>query len=126
MKSLARILKDYQDAGALHELVSVQSVIGEGVFATKSGDLMMILRMGGVDYEGLDPDQVDAIARRFEAALRIFDEDYRIYQYLLKRDSPAIPCQDYANPVVQKQRNGVGNTSNGKPGSFTPTRPISP
>ena len=102
MRSLARILKDYRDTGALHELVSVQSAIGQGVFATKSGDLMMVLRAGGVDYEGLDPDQIDAIARRFEAALRIFDEGFRLYQYLLKRDSPAIPCQDYANPVVQE------------------------
>src|ERR1700691_1749332 len=94
MRSVARILRDYRDTGALHELVSVESAIGDGVFATKSGDLMMILRMAGVDYEGLDPDQVDDVARRFEAALRIFNEGFRLYQYFLKCDSPAIPCRD--------------------------------
>ena len=84
MKRLGRILKDYRESGALHELVPVQSAIAEGVFATRTGDLMTVLRAGGVDYEGLDPDQVDAVARRFEAALRIFDERFRLYQYFLK------------------------------------------
>jgi hypothetical protein len=38
----------------------------------------------------------------FEAALRIFDERFRVYQYLLKRDQTDIPHREYSNPVVQK------------------------
>jgi type IV secretion system protein VirB4 len=102
MKKLLGIHRDYKDAGALHELVGIEGVIGDGVFGTKSGDLVLFLRLDGVDYEGLDPAQMNTAARRFEAASSIFGDEYRIYQYLLKRDNPAIPCQNYANPVIQE------------------------
>ena len=39
----------------------------------------------GVDYEGLSHAQRQALAHRFEAALRLLDEHCRVYQYLLKR-----------------------------------------
>src|SRR5207245_186813 len=54
------------------------------------------------DYECLDASQIDQIARRFESAVRIFDEKFRIYQYTIKRDGPAIPHRCYENPVVQE------------------------
>src|SRR5690242_9603596 len=90
MISLRRILKDYQDAGALHEFVSVEAAIDDGVFVTKSGDLVMFLALCGPDYECLEPAQTDQIARRFESALRLFDERFRLYQYLLKREDPPL------------------------------------
>ena len=43
--------------------------IDERTFLTKSGDLLMVLSARGVDYECLDPAQLDQIARRFESAL---------------------------------------------------------
>lgn len=100
MIPVRRILKDYRDAGALHTLVSVQAVVDNGVFVTKSGDLFMLLAMEGPDYECLDPEEIDRVARRFESALRLFDERFRLYQYLLKRDEPVIPAETHTHPVV--------------------------
>jgi type IV secretion/conjugal transfer VirB4 family ATPase len=102
MIRLSRIVRDYQDAGALNALVNVQAAVDEHTFATKSGHVLTVLRASGVDFECLDPSQLDQIARRFESSLRIFDEHFRVYQYLLKRDHAIIPARDYANPILQE------------------------
>ncbi len=92
--------------GALNALIPVFAFLDEHTFLTKSGDLGVAFRVRGVDYECLDPSQVDHIARRFEVALRSLTEDYRIYQYLLKRNCPAIPYRTYGLPVVDKAIEG--------------------
>src|SRR2546426_6709380 len=61
-----------------------------------------MLGVQGLDYECLDAAQLDQVARRFESALRIFDENFRLYQYLTKREGVAIPHRAYENPVVQE------------------------
>lgn len=102
MVKLSRILKDYQQSGAVNALVNVHAALDEHTFLTKSGDVMAVLAVQGADYECLDAPQIDRIARRFGSALRIFDENFRIYQYLLKRDGAPIPHRHYINPVVQE------------------------
>jgi type IV secretion/conjugal transfer VirB4 family ATPase len=100
MIGIRRILKDYREAGALQALVPVQSVVGEGVFATKSGDLLMMMRVEGFDFEGLDAPERQAVATRWEAALRILDERFRVYQYLLKRELSALPSEIGRHPIA--------------------------
>src|SRR5690606_26662663 len=103
MTKLTRIRHDHRDAGALHELVNLFGFVDERTFLTKSGDIGVVIRIRGVDDECLDPDQVDRIARRFEATLKVFDERFRIYQYLLKRDAPEVPHSDYPDkPALQQ------------------------
>ena len=76
--------------------------IGPEVFLTKAGDLGMVLRVKGVDYECRDSAELDATARRFEATLKAFDERFTIYQYLVKRHNPEIPTRHYPeNPVLE-------------------------
>lgn len=104
MIDLHRVFKDYMDSGAFQALVAIQSAIGDGVFLTKGGDLITFIRLTGTDAECLDPDEIDAIARRFESAIRVFDERFRLYQYLLKRTNPSIPSQRHAHPVVEEAR----------------------
>ncbi len=102
MIQLSRIVKDYEDSGALHALLNLYGFVDSNTFLTKSGDLGVVIRVAGVDYECLDHAQLDHIARRFQATLKVFDEKFRLYQYLLKRDNAAIPHQDYPhNPVLQ-------------------------
>ena len=65
-------------------------------------------RVRGVDYEGLSHPQRQALAHRFEAALRLLDEHCRVYQYLLKRTvgpSVAAACQPpiVANEAIQRR-----------------------
>ncbi len=101
MTRLSRILKDHHESGAMNALINIHAAIDEQIFLTKGGDLVMMLAARGVDYECLDPSQLDQIARRFEAAVRVFDENFRLYQYLVKRDGAALPHRTYDNPVVQ-------------------------
>ena len=70
MTKLSRIRHDHRGSGALHELVNLFGFVDERTFLTKSGDIGVVIRIRGVDDECLDPDQLDRIARRFEATLK--------------------------------------------------------
>jgi len=97
---LKRIFRNYQETGALNSQVNLYGFIGEQVFLTKTGDLGVILEVRGVDYECLDGASVDALTKRLEAALKLFGDGYRVYQYLFKRNNPGIPHKLYGNAIV--------------------------
>ena len=79
------------------------------MFLTKSGDVGVILEVRGIDYECLDGASIDAFTKRLESALRLFDENYRVYQYLFKRSNPGISYKLYGNPIVDAAiRNRIG------------------
>jgi len=100
MLKLARIVKNYEEAGALNAQINLFGFLSDSVFFTKSGELGVILEVRGVDYECLDGAAIDALSKRLEAAFRLFDENYRIYQYLFKRNNPDIPYKLYGNAIV--------------------------
>jgi type IV secretion/conjugal transfer VirB4 family ATPase len=100
MLKLQRIFKNYQETGAFNEQVNLYGFIDSNVFLTKSGELGVILEVRGVDYECLDGASIDGLTKRLESALKLFDENYRIYQYLFKRNNETIPHKLYGNPVV--------------------------
>ncbi len=100
MLKLQRILKNYQETGAFNEQVNLYGFIDSNVFLTKSGELGVILEVRGVDYECLDGASIDGFTKRLESALKLFDENYRVYQYIFKRNNEAIPYKLYGNPVV--------------------------
>jgi type IV secretion/conjugal transfer VirB4 family ATPase len=100
MLKLKRIFKNYQDTGAFNELVNLYGFIDHSVFLTKTGALGVILEVRGVDYECLDQAALDQLTKRLESALKLFDENYRVYQYLFKRNNETIPYTLHANPVV--------------------------
>src|SRR5579862_4519866 len=100
MLKLQRIFKNYQETGSFNEQVNLYGFIDSDVFLTKTGDLGVILEVRGVDYECLDGNALDGITKRLESALKLFDDNYRIYQYLFKRNNEAIPYKLYGKPVV--------------------------
>jgi type IV secretion/conjugal transfer VirB4 family ATPase len=100
MLRLERIFKNYDETGSLNELVNLYGFIDKAVFLTKTGAVGVILEVGGVDYECLDQELLDHLTKRLESALRLFDDNYRVYQYLFKRNHETIPYETYANPVV--------------------------
>jgi len=100
MISPKRILGDFRDSGALHAHIAPFAFVGGDRFLTKSGDVGMALSVDGGDYECLDAGEVDAAARRFESALKIFDEHFVLYQYLVKRSNPEIPSRRYPGHAV--------------------------
>ena len=80
--------------------MNLYGFIGPEVFLTKSGETGVVLEVRGVDYECLDQAAIDALTKRLESALKLFDENCRLYQYLFKRSNRTIPYQLYANPIV--------------------------
>jgi type IV secretory pathway VirB4 component len=102
VNNVGRLLKDYKESGAFHALVAIQVAIDDGVFLTTAGDLVMWLAVEGIDYECLDPEEIEQVARRFDSSLRSFDDRFRIYQYVLKREEPDLPTQHHDDPVVEE------------------------
>src|SRR6185437_15205609 len=100
MLRLKRIFKNYEETGSFNELVNLYGFIDEQVFLTKTGDLAVVLEVRGVDYECLDGTAIDGLTKRLESAFKLFDENFRVYQYLFKRNNEAIPYKLYCNPVV--------------------------
>ncbi len=100
MLNLKRVFKNYEEAGSLGAMVNLFGFIGPEVFLTKSGDAGIVLEFDGVDYECLDAATVDALTKRLESALRLFDENYRVYQLLFKRNRQDIPHSFCGKPVV--------------------------
>ena len=100
MLNLKRVFKNYEEAGSLNAMVNLFGFIGHEVFLTKSGDAGIVLEFDGVDYECMDASAVDALTKRLESALRLFDENYRVYQLLFKRNQQDIPHSFCGKPVV--------------------------
>ena len=91
MLNLKKVFKSYSETGSLNEQVNLYGFVDPHTFLTKSGDVGVILRVHGVDYECLDPNSLDTLTKRLESALKLFDENFRIYQYLFKRNNEPIP-----------------------------------
>src|SRR5258708_34323555 len=100
MLRLKRIFENYEETGTLNERVNLYGFIGPEVFMTKTGELGLVLEVRGVDYECLDGAAIDAMTKRLESALKLFGDDYRVYQYLFKHNNQTIPYKLYGNPVV--------------------------
>jgi hypothetical protein len=65
------------------------------------GDLGIVLRVRGVDYESLDQAAQEYAVKRLEAALKTFGVGFHVYQYLFKTNRPDIPFQKYEDPAIQ-------------------------
>jgi type IV secretion system protein TrbE len=100
MFRVSRIFRNYDETGSLSEQINLYGFIGPHIFLTKSGEVGLILEVRGVDYECLDGASIDGFTKRLESALKLFDENYRVYQYLFKRNNESIPYKLYDNPIV--------------------------
>ncbi|HWX88167.1 MAG TPA: hypothetical protein VNX67_08335, partial [Solirubrobacteraceae bacterium] len=100
MVTLARILRDYHDAGSLNSLLALWGFVDDTAFVTKAGHLGVVYRLRGVDVEGLTHAQRHALVHRFEAALRLLDEHCRVYQYVVKRTIDPIRAARCAHPIA--------------------------
>ena len=101
MLRIDKVIKPWKDAAALCDHVNLYGFWNETAFLTKSGDLGMVLRVTGVDYESLDHGQQEYAVKRLEAALKLFGPGFHVYQYLFKTNRPQIPFAKYDGPIVQ-------------------------
>lgn len=102
MLKLSKIVKSYKETGSLNENVSVFGFLDDQVFLTKGGDVGVVMRVEGVDYECLDHKQTDDLTKRLESALRLLGPQFRVYQFLFKSRNETIPYEAYENPVVKQ------------------------
>ena len=54
MLRLDHVIKPWKESGALNSQINLYGFWNEQAFLTKSGDLGIVLRVRGVDYESLD------------------------------------------------------------------------
>ena len=101
MLRIDRVLKPWNESGALNAQINLYGFWNDEVFLTKSGDLGIVLRVRGVDYESLDQAAQEYAVKRLEAALKIFGPGFHVYQYLFKTNRPTIPFESSDDPVVQ-------------------------
>jgi type IV secretion system protein VirB4 len=88
-------------ASALHELFAPHRWLDDRVFLTKAGEVGVMLRLEGIDYECLTDATLEDQHGKLLAAERPFDDDFRTYQYFLKTEGADIPePQVYENEVV--------------------------
>ncbi len=64
MLNIRKVVKPWQEAGSLNANLNLYGFVADDVFLTKSGDLGMMLRCGGVDHESLDSDEQQYAVRR--------------------------------------------------------------
>jgi type IV secretion system protein VirB4 len=92
--SIARIVRDYERAGSVNALLALWGFVDDHIFLTKAGHVGLVYRLTGVDFECLDPETRRQVVHQFEAALRVLDEQCRLYQYLCKRRvDPFVPVR---------------------------------
>jgi type IV secretion system protein VirB4 len=101
MLRLDKVIKPWKEAAALNDHINLYGFWNEVSFLTKSGDVGMVLRVSGVDYESLDHAEQEYAVKRLESALKAFGPGFHVYQYLFKQNRPEIPFAHYDDPVVE-------------------------
>jgi type IV secretion system protein VirB4 len=102
MVRVADVQRDYREVGALHALLNLYGFVDDTVFLTKSGDVGLVLAIRGVDDECLDQARREQVVQRFQAAVRLFDERVRVYQYLVKRRADPLPSDACGRPIIAR------------------------
>ncbi len=101
MFRIDRAIKPWKEAASLNAHLNLYGFWNETTFLTKSGDLGMVLRVPGVDYESLDSGEQEYAVKRLESALKSFGPGFHVYQFLFKSNRPEIPFASYDDPVVE-------------------------
>ena len=100
MLRMIHVIKPWKESGALNAHINLYGFWNQGIFLTKSGDLGLVLKVRGVDYESLDQKAQEYAVKRLEAAMKVFGPGFHVYQYLFKTSRPTIPFQTYGDPIV--------------------------
>lgn len=97
------ILNSHRKSRAFHTAVPITCFSGDHVFLTRQGDCGVALRVTGIDDECLTDSSTDALSHTLMAAFKVFDERFRIYQYLVKLTNCHIPTKtEYPNGRVRQ------------------------
>ncbi len=84
-----------QDAGACANEIALLRFIDDTIFETKLGDLGILLSLSGIDPDCRTDEALNAFTRRYESAMRLFDDRFRVYSYIVKRSGATPPYQEH-------------------------------
>jgi type IV secretory pathway VirB4 component len=84
-----------QDAGACANEIALLRFIDNTTFETKLGDLGILLSFSGIDPDCRTDEALNAFTRRYESAMRLFDDRFRVYSYIVKRSGATPPHREY-------------------------------
>ncbi len=90
-----RSLNPLQDAGACANEIALLRFIDNTIFETKLGDLGTLLSFSGIDPDCRTDEAVNAFTRRYESAMRLFDDRFRIYSYIVRRSGATANRREY-------------------------------
>ena len=101
MVPLQKILKPYKKAAACNSMLAPYAFLDDNLFLTKPGHVGLGFALRGIDYESLTKELLETMTARVLAALRSFDEEFRLYCYVLKHDGAQVEIQgEYPNPEI--------------------------
>jgi type IV secretion system protein VirB4 len=93
----------FASAGAACSIIPISRFIGPNTFALKSGGYGCLFSLTGVDDEGRTDQELDALLRSIEGALRGLPEGACLYQYTRVMTGFDLPRQaKYDNPVTEE------------------------
>jgi type IV secretory pathway VirB4 component len=84
-----------QDAGSCAEQIALLRFIDDITFETKLGDLGILLSFSGIDPDCRTDEVLDAFTRRYESAMRLFDDRFRVYSYVVKCSGATPPYREH-------------------------------
>jgi type IV secretion system protein VirB4 len=84
-----------QDAGSCAEQVALLRFIDGITFETKLGDLGILLSFSGIDPDCRTDELLNAFTRRYESAMRVFDDRFRVYSYIVKRSGARLAYRQH-------------------------------
>lgn len=100
MINLSHLLHDYEASGSVNSRIQVCGFVDDTTFLTKTRALGVVYKLRGVDYEGADNTTRQDIAHRFERALRLLDEPFTVYGYIIKSRVQPFAAGDCKNPIA--------------------------
>jgi type IV secretion/conjugal transfer VirB4 family ATPase len=100
MNTVHRPQQAVLNTGPFNELLNIFGWIDDTTYLTKTGGLGVTYRLGGVDYEGVNADELARIAHQFMTATRPFDERFHVSQFLVKSRVPPFTVPPCPNAVA--------------------------
>ena len=90
-----------QDAGACADEIALLRFIDDITFETKLGGLGILLSLAAADPDCQTDEVLNAFTRRYESAVRLFDDRFPLYSYIVKRSGAAPPYRgSYRNQAA--------------------------
>ena len=102
MLPLPKFLKPYRDAGEGNAVFAPFAFLDQHVFLNKTGSLGVLYEMSGIDPECLTDATMEANTKRLAAAWRLFHDDIRLYQYVVKQDGAHVEARIYESAAATK------------------------